>query len=295
MAKEIINTGKSQNKGDGDPLRTAFTKVNANFDELYSGTFTDTTDFTTSIIPRTDNVIDLGSSTKRWSELYVKDFIFINGVRLSGTASGDLVVGGNIVYARDIVGSVFADDSTLMMDGLTGKHYGPLIGDVTGNLTGNSAGVHTGNVTGNVTGNLTGSITATGTLDGDVTGSVFADDSATLVDAVAGKVIILYNTTAELQEQGNLYYTQARADARVNALVTQSFVNGLNITATSTVGTVTGTVDGDVTGSVFGDDSTLLVDGVNSKIPGYISLASLKTEVAASADFAAFKSRIAAL
>jgi len=179
MAKQIINTGKSQNKGDGDPLRTAFTKVNENFDELYSGTFTDTTDFTTSIIPRTDNVLNLGSSTKRWSELYVKDFIFINGVRLSGTASGDLVVGGNVVYAKDIVGSVFADDSKLMMDGLTGTLYGPLIGDVTG--------------------------------------------------------------------------------------------------------------------SVFADNSTLLVDGIAGTIPGYVSIASLKTEVAASADFAAFKIRIANL
>ena len=33
----------------------------------------------------------------------------------------------------------------------------------------------------------------------------------------------------------------------------------------------------------------------NAAIPGYISLADLKTEVAASADFAAFKGRIAAL
>ena len=54
-------------------------------------------------------------------------------------------------------------------------------------------------------------------------------------------------------------------------------------------------ITGDVTGSVFGDDSTLLVDAVNNVIPGYVSLATLKTEVAASADFAAFKSRIAAL
>lgn len=51
----------------------------------------------------------------------------------------------------------------------------------------------------------------------------------------------------------------------------------------------------DIQGSVFADDSTLLVDGVNGEIPGYISIASLKTEVAASADFAAFKTRIAAL
>ena len=41
MAKQIINLGTSANKGDGDPLRTAFDKVNDNFDELYTadGTF----------------------------------------------------------------------------------------------------------------------------------------------------------------------------------------------------------------------------------------------------------------
>ena len=224
MAKKIINIGKSQNKGDGDPLRTAFSKVNDNFDELYSGTFTDTTDFTTSIIPRTDNEISLGSSTKRWSELYVKDFIFINGVRLSGSASGDLVVGGNIVQAKDIVGSIFADDSKLMMDGLTGTLYGPMIGDVTGsvfadnstmlvdgvngrivgpvfaNVTGDANGTHTGAVVGNVTGNLTGNV------DGDITGSIFGDDSSLIVDGNNNKVILTNNTTAELIEgPGNLY------------------------------------------------------------------------------------------
>lgn len=36
MAKQTINLGTSANKGDGDPLRTAFDKVNDNFDELYS-------------------------------------------------------------------------------------------------------------------------------------------------------------------------------------------------------------------------------------------------------------------
>ena len=36
MAKQTVNLGTSANKGDGDPLRTAFTKVNANFTELYT-------------------------------------------------------------------------------------------------------------------------------------------------------------------------------------------------------------------------------------------------------------------
>lgn len=37
MAKQTINVGTSPNSGDGDPLRTALTKVNENFDELYIG------------------------------------------------------------------------------------------------------------------------------------------------------------------------------------------------------------------------------------------------------------------
>ena len=36
MAKQVINTGLSANDRRGDPLRTAFTKINSNFDELYN-------------------------------------------------------------------------------------------------------------------------------------------------------------------------------------------------------------------------------------------------------------------
>jgi hypothetical protein len=48
MAKQTINIGTSANSGTGDPLRTAFTKSNENFTELYnrsvfSGSYTDLT------------------------------------------------------------------------------------------------------------------------------------------------------------------------------------------------------------------------------------------------------------
>lgn len=36
MTQQIINTGTAADKGNGDPLRTAFTKVNDNFTELYT-------------------------------------------------------------------------------------------------------------------------------------------------------------------------------------------------------------------------------------------------------------------
>jgi hypothetical protein len=41
MAKQLINIGTSANKGDGDPLRTAFDKINDNFNELYASTTLD--------------------------------------------------------------------------------------------------------------------------------------------------------------------------------------------------------------------------------------------------------------
>ncbi len=293
MAKKVINIGKSQNKGDGDPLRTAFSKVNDNFDELYSGTFTDTTQFGASIIPATNNEISLGSNTKRWSELHVNDFLFINGVRLSGSSSGDLVVGSSVLQAKDIVGSVFADDSTLMMDGLTGKHYGPLIGDVTG--------------------------------------SVYADNSTVLVDGVAGKIILSNNTTDDLAEgvsneyftdakfntkfaakntdslsEGatNKYYNSILALADISATVTQTYVNGLNVTA-SQVGNITvsaSVVDTDDSSTItftpavkMSSDLTVENDIIPNNIVGYISNTELKNIVAASTDFADFKTRIAAL
>ena len=34
MAIQVINIGTSPNKGDGEPLRTAFDKINDNFSEL---------------------------------------------------------------------------------------------------------------------------------------------------------------------------------------------------------------------------------------------------------------------
>ncbi len=35
MAQQTVSIGSSANDGTGDPLRTAFTKINANFTELY--------------------------------------------------------------------------------------------------------------------------------------------------------------------------------------------------------------------------------------------------------------------
>jgi len=137
MAKQNINIGTSANKGDGDPLRTAFTKINSNFTELYDAvglndgtlnigsfefngstiTTTDssrieiaqevriTSDLTMrgSIVPNIDNRFDLGSPNNQWRSLYVSnDTIFIGGVPLAVDNQGNLTVNGNSVGGGNV-------------------------------------------------------------------------------------------------------------------------------------------------------------------------------------------------
>jgi hypothetical protein len=61
MAKQVINTGTVANDGTGDGLRTAFTKVNSNFTELYTQTSN------TWVSPQTSNtysVIHVSGATR---------------------------------------------------------------------------------------------------------------------------------------------------------------------------------------------------------------------------------------
>lgn len=60
-------------------------------------------------------------------------------------------------------------------------------------------------------------------IKGDLVGSVFADDSSLLVDGVNGKVVLDNNTTTDLAEGSNLYYTRQRAR---NAAVVMSLIFG---------------------------------------------------------------------
>ena len=132
-----------------------------------------------------------------------------NDATASLSASVNLSNYNGVINASALQGSIFADDSSVMIDTIDEKIYasngffGNLTGNVTGNLTGNVTGNLTGNVTGNVDGDVNGSIFAddsslmvnavdklfVGRLDGDVTGSVFSDSSTMLVDGVDGRIL----------------------------------------------------------------------------------------------------------
>ncbi|MBO01838.1 MAG: hypothetical protein CMG35_04290 [Candidatus Marinimicrobia bacterium] len=152
MARQTINIGTSANKGDGDPLRTAFTKINNNFSELYGGNFAEPTALNTNLASSQDGVHDLGTSGKQWRNLHVKDFVYIGGTRLSVSATGTLLVNNAAITADAIKGSVFADDSSLLVDGINGKFYGHLTGDVNGSVFGDDSTILVDAVNGNIPG-----------------------------------------------------------------------------------------------------------------------------------------------
>ena len=308
MAKQTVNLGTSANKGDGDPLRTAFDKVNDNFTEVYSllgAEGGDVDDVVAPMLVHSDHT----------------------NVTVTRDDAANKIIFSVDPYDGDITGSVFGDDSTVLVDGVNSKivgpiestsilpgdgttdigstsnrfynawftgqvetdsvlaniFYGPLTGNVTGDVSGTAGAVAFSGITGKPTTlagyGITDAMVSGAAYDGDITGSVFGDDSTLLVDGVNNKVMLTTNTTTELTEGTNLYYTDVRADARItnagSANWDTAFAWGNHASAGYQVAGAPH--DGDIEGSVFGDDSTLLVDAVNNKIVGPVETSSLRT------------------
>ena len=234
MAKQTVNLGTSLNSGDGDPLRTAFDKINDNFDELYARDIgTDPSNLGVNLAPSVNGANDLGTTPQRWGTVFVKDFIDIgNGSTITVNADGEFVFNKPIISTvavkNDIVGSIFADDSSIAFNAQTNTFFGK--------------------------------------LDGDVTGSVYADNSTILVDGVNG-TISAANLTGALPALDGSALTGVSASSIAFSNITSkpTTLAGYGITDAMTAG---GNVEGNLKGSVFADDSTLLVDGVAGTING---------------------------
>ena len=103
MAKQIINIGTKVNSGGGDPLRTAFTKTNENFTELYSRVLTAEGQL---------GISNLGGAT-------IEQSIIGSVIGADSTVIVDYktaTITGKLV--GDVTGSLFGDDSTILVDGV---------------------------------------------------------------------------------------------------------------------------------------------------------------------------------
>lgn len=99
MAKQTVNIGSGELTGNGESIRSAFDKINGNFDELYSGgSSVDLTSISSSIIPSQNVQYDLGSTTNRFRDLYLSG----NTITI-GTATISVDEAGRIVFSDPTV------------------------------------------------------------------------------------------------------------------------------------------------------------------------------------------------
>jgi len=113
MAQQTVGIGSSANDGTGDPLRTAFTKINENFTELYAQTGMDTdkgidinANTITSTSTNEDIIIDPNGTGK--IEL-AADVEIDNGLNINASTITSLTTNGDITLTPNGTGGVVID------------------------------------------------------------------------------------------------------------------------------------------------------------------------------------------
>jgi hypothetical protein len=137
MAKQTVNIGSGELAGNGESIRSAFDKINDNFDELYSGdSSVDLTSIDSSIIPSQNVQYDLGSTTNRFKDLYLSgNTIYLGTSTISIDDQGRIVFSDPTVSVasetvrgdiEDVNGNTIFDSTTgavSNLEGQTGSYY----------------------------------------------------------------------------------------------------------------------------------------------------------------------------
>lgn len=209
--------------------------------------------------PQDNDVIVWDAGTNKWAsqQFTISDLADVDA---SGILDGQIISwdadssqfiptnnvgGGGTTFVGDITGSVFADDSTLMIDGVNGLITGAinttafnLDGDAVitggvfattlgGTLSGDSTGLHTGDVVGNTTGYHTG----------DVSGSIFSQDSSLVVDGLTG--VVVANVTNDATESSRVQAGSINVGGDTsNLIITTDDSISLILSTTEETGTI---------------------------------------------------------
>jgi hypothetical protein len=168
MAKQSIGIGSSANDGTGDPLRTAFDKINDNFDELYGAT-AEANDLIEDASPQLGGDLD------------------VNGRRITSARSNEDIVllpngtGGVIASALRFAGTTISSDDSSSVNINEG-----LIVDGTASVSGAVSMASTLAVTGVAT------FTATPVFSSDIT---LTDDLSFISDGA----VVNFGANSEIQ------------------------------------------------------------------------------------------------
>lgn len=230
--QQYINYGNTANDGTGDNLRDAFIKVDENFTAIWEAgpvgsniVINNNTISSTNLngdivispsgigiiridstsLPRSNNVYSLGSANSRFRSLYVGT----GGIDVVGNSvlQGDLTVSGNIIanlqantITANVIGSLYGNISTILVDAATGVHYGTFVGDGSGlvnipsgsflaNGTSNVRVANSGPVTVSINGvSNVANITQTGiAVTGNVSATEFIGNGAQLTSTLTDR------------------------------------------------------------------------------------------------------------
>lgn len=120
MAKQTVDVGTSASDGNGDDLRVAFTKINENFDELYSGNVevTAANVLVYSVAGRTGNVVlTVNDISQAASKSYVNTSIASNLANVTGSITNS--INANVAAANAVISNHTARISTLESNAAT--------------------------------------------------------------------------------------------------------------------------------------------------------------------------------
>ena len=250
----IIGTGNINITGDIQATGSITAGGNIDIGDAAGDTLTITAQVDSGITPNADSTYDLGSTSLKWNT--------VHAAKLDG----------------DVSGSVFADDSTLLVDAVNNIIPSAVVSGTEATNWNTAYGWGDHSTQNYIVDGTADAITATmvaedvitsrelangisfnGTFDGDLTGDVTGN--------VTG------NVTGDVKGSG------AQTVLAANTGPSDAALSVLSVTATTLSGTLTGNVTGntagyhtgDVKGSVFGDDSTVIVDAVNNTLIGNVT------------------------
>tara|TARA_X000000950_G_scaffold166441_1_gene203319 strand:- start:130 stop:1761 length:1632 start_codon:yes stop_codon:yes gene_type:complete len=256
MAQQSINIGSSANDGTGDPLRTAFDKINDNFTELYGST-AEANDLIEDSTPQLGGDLD------------------VNGRRITSARSNEDIIllpngtGGVVASAIRIAGTTISSDDSSIININEG-----LVVDGTASVSGaatlSSTLAVTAGTTLSSTLGVSGATTLTTTTidnitiqDSNITSSSNADINITpggTGSTIIGSSITIKGTTISSADSSTININEGLV---VDG--TGNFSGTLTTAALTTVGTHTVTGQADIEGVTI-KDNTISSNASNSDL-----------------------------
>jgi hypothetical protein len=234
MTQQVIDVGNVANDGQGDPLRTAFTKTNANFTELYN------IGGITGIANGTSNISIVEDATVSISSANVANVFVVSG---TGATNQGLLLSNAISATGNVtVGGLFIGNGS-QLTGVTSSAPAALI---TGNTL--SANVTTSSLT---TVGVLGTLSVTGNIQGGnlrTAGQLSASGDVTAQNL---------NTVGAVAATGNI--TGGNINTSGQICVTGNVTSAATVTAANFVGNGAG-----LTGFTVSSNAALLTYSVLS-------------------------------